>query len=472
VWLSIPEFIGHLHPVLVHLPIGILLLACLFLWQSRKNRYVHWEKTIGIILLLGMLSAIASCITGLVLAQTGDYELSLVSLHQWLGISVAAVSALAYFSWQKAAMRKWQWLIATLLLVLVFITGHLGGSLTHGPDYLTAPLISMDQTEEKEDVRKPISNVQEAFVYADIIQPLFHRRCETCHGPHRQKGKLRLDQPNYILQGGKDGMVIKPGNADSSLLVKRILLPLDDEHHMAPKEKKQLSRTEIQLIRWWVENGADFVRKVKDLPQPAAVKPLLQSLQESPQEEIQADLPEASVESPPEAVLDSLRKSGVVVMPIAQNSHYYQADFLNAGISGDSLLLRLLPLKKQLVWLRLSYLPVRDSALAAVGQCVQLRNLLLDHTKITGAGLALLDSLQELRSLNLTGTRVSANGVALLRGLRKLQTVYLFQTLVATGDWPSLIREFPKTRLDSGGYAVPFLPTDTQIVKPPRRQDP
>ncbi|HEX4850526.1 MAG TPA: DUF2231 domain-containing protein, partial [Puia sp.] len=139
-FLSIPEFIGHLHPVLVHLPIGILLLGCLFLWQSRKDKTENLQSAINVILFWGMVSAIITCITGYILSTTGEYEESLVDFHQWMGISVAVVSILVFYIHKKNILYRWQGLITILLLLLVVITGHLGGSLTHGTDYLTQPL--------------------------------------------------------------------------------------------------------------------------------------------------------------------------------------------------------------------------------------------------------------------------------------------------------------------------------------------
>ena len=95
------QFLGHLHPVLVHLPIGILLLACLFLWQSRKDRYANLQPAINITLMLGAISAVAACITGFILSQTADYDQDTVNLHQWMGISVAVVSIITYYFYKK-----------------------------------------------------------------------------------------------------------------------------------------------------------------------------------------------------------------------------------------------------------------------------------------------------------------------------------------------------------------------------------
>src|SRR5579871_4988318 len=252
------QFLGHLHPVLVHLPIGILLLACLFLWQSRKDRFAHLQPSINIILLIGMVTAILSCITGYILSQTGDYDEDAVNLHQWMGISVAVISILLFYFRRKIYLQKWQLPLAFLLILLIFITGHLGGSLTHGSDYLTQPLENLFEDSVKAVKRKPIANVQEAKIYADIIQPTLQEKCYGCHGSTKQKGKLRLDDSVSMLKGGKDGVVIIPGKANESELIKRIMLPREDEHHMAPKEKPQLTEQEMALLKWWIDNGASF----------------------------------------------------------------------------------------------------------------------------------------------------------------------------------------------------------------------
>ena len=211
------QLFGHLHPVLVHLPIGILLLACLFMWQSRKNKHENLQPVINIILFWGMISAFVSCISGYMLSQSGEYDNELVSWHQWMGISVALISTFTYYSRRKPSLLKWQWLLGTLLLFLLFITGHLGGSLTHGSDYLTQPLRNLLEEDTIAIVkRRPIPNIQEAVVYTDVIQPVLQSKCYSCHGPAKQKGKLRMDQPDLLMKGGKDGAVIIPGKAGES----------------------------------------------------------------------------------------------------------------------------------------------------------------------------------------------------------------------------------------------------------------
>ena len=48
--LSIPEFIGHFHPLLVHLPIGILLTGLFLQWLSRKEKYKNLQEAVPVVL--------------------------------------------------------------------------------------------------------------------------------------------------------------------------------------------------------------------------------------------------------------------------------------------------------------------------------------------------------------------------------------------------------------------------------------
>ncbi|HEY4967216.1 MAG TPA: c-type cytochrome domain-containing protein [Puia sp.] len=467
--LSIPEFIGHLHPVLVHLPIGILLIACLFIWQARKDKYAHLQPAINIILLLGMISAIVSCVTGFILSQTGDYDEDMVSWHQWMGISVAIFSVILYYSRRKPGLRKWQWLLAPVLVLLIFITGHLGGSLTHGSDYLTLPLKNLGADSEVVVKIKPIPNVQEAVIYTDIIKPIFQSKCYGCHGPTKQKGKLRLDQPDLILKGGKDGVVIVSGNSVKSDLVKRVMLPREEEHHMAPKEKPQLTSSEKSLLAWWIDNGADFTKKVKEVQQPDKIKPLLIALQKvSEEKKSLTDIPAIPVEKGNENAINKLRNSGVLVQPVSTGSNYLEMDFVNTRVPADSLVYLLPDLKKQLVRLKMSGIKLTNKNISSLSPCVNIRRLELDHTGITDSGLVYLLPLFELQSLNLVGNPVTTEGVMKLRSLKHLQSIYLYQTRVAKPEWKQLAKIFPGTALDSGGYSLPFIASDTVVVKPPK----
>jgi uncharacterized membrane protein len=94
--MNISEVIGRLHPVLVHLPIGILLLAGLFQLLAFKPKYTGLHVATSIALFWGMISAILSCISGYLLSLSGDYDEELVDTHKWFAIATASISLIAY----------------------------------------------------------------------------------------------------------------------------------------------------------------------------------------------------------------------------------------------------------------------------------------------------------------------------------------------------------------------------------------
>src|SRR4026208_776112 len=120
--LTISEIIGHLHPTLVHLPIGILLLAGLFQLLALKPKYASLHAATSIALFWGMISAILSCISGYLLSQSDDYDEELVATHKWFAISTATVSLIAYlFNRWENEFAKW---VILLMIPLIIITGH------------------------------------------------------------------------------------------------------------------------------------------------------------------------------------------------------------------------------------------------------------------------------------------------------------------------------------------------------------
>ncbi|MFL5739074.1 MAG: c-type cytochrome domain-containing protein [Flavisolibacter sp.] len=460
--LSLTDFIGRFHPVLVHLPIGILLIGLLLQWLSAEEKYRISQEVIKIVLLCGLFSAIISCITGYMLSLNGNYDENLVAWHMWMGMAVAACSLLLVFKVMKQQLDSTHRIASIALLGIIIITGHLGGSLTHGSDYLSAAWNDNDSVSNRPP--KIIEHVQEAKVYEDLVQPLLQTRCYNCHGPQRHKGGLRLDGPQWLLKGGKDGAVVQSGNAKQSELIKRLLLPREDEHHMPPKDKPQLTDRQVAVLQWWIDEGMDFTKKVKELPQPDPVKPALLSMQGASTAGRES-IPSTPVEAADPQAVKALEAKGVVVIPLAQNTHYLMASFVSSPNFSDSDMHLLLPLQKQLVYLKIGRTRITDASMQTIQKFSRLIQLDLDHTSITNKGVALLSVLTGLQWLNLVGTNTSASGLLALKSLKKLQSVYLYQTKINAEGYSQLKKVFPKTSLDTGGYTVPYFANDTTVKK-------
>ncbi len=457
---------GSFHPLFVHLPIGVLLLAALFQFLSQKEKYQSLASAVGISLFIGMISAIASCISGYLLSGSGDYDEDLIFNHQWSGIALAIISILVWYLNRKGKNITW---ITGFMVLLIVLTGHFGGSITHGSDYLTRAF-SSEGSGQAEEKRKPIPNVQQALAYQDVIKPILTSKCYKCHGPNKQKGKLRLDMPDFILKGGKGGKAIIAGNTDESELIKRILLSKESDDHMPPIEQSQLTKTELDLIHWWVSSGADFNKKVADLAQTEKIKPVLLSLQSEEKTEVAliSDIPEKAVGQADAKVVQELLSRGVAVMPVALNRNYLSVNFvaLDSITAKDLQLLE--SLSKQVIWLKIGDSNLDDNKLKSIVKLSSLTRLSLERTAISDAGIASLNSLSKLTYLNLVGTKITAKGLNQLKSLKELRQIFLFQTAISGAEFSQLSKSFPKTIIDTGGYKLQFLESDTVELKSAR----
>jgi uncharacterized membrane protein len=197
----VSQFLGRFHPLVVHLPIGFLVLAFIFECASLIPKYKKLKGAVPATLLLGALFAAIACVTGFFLKQEGGYEEGIVDLHQVLGIATAAFAFFLLFlrkaiRKQVADTRKRKKIRVALfvpLMLLLSLTGHWGGSLTHGEDYLS---FGGDEETEAADPMAEIKTIalrDSAVLYRDVIQPLLEARCYSCHSSKKQKGQLRLD---------------------------------------------------------------------------------------------------------------------------------------------------------------------------------------------------------------------------------------------------------------------------------------
>ena len=93
--------------------------------------------------------------------------------------------------------------------------------------------------------------------YTEKVRPILQSNCGKCHMDVNHKGGLSLQTKASTLKGGRDGVVIVPGDPASSLLVKLIRHegPADDPKPMPPKSPK-IADADIATIEQWVKAGA------------------------------------------------------------------------------------------------------------------------------------------------------------------------------------------------------------------------
>jgi uncharacterized protein DUF1553/uncharacterized protein DUF1549/cytochrome c/concanavalin A-like lectin/glucanase superfamily protein len=88
-------------------------------------------------------------------------------------------------------------------------------------------------------------------------QALLQRRCLPCHGPRTKTAGLDLSTREGALRGGLSGAALKPGSANESLLLSRVL-----KDQMPPSGP--LAADEKQLLLQWINNGAPWTRIVAE----------------------------------------------------------------------------------------------------------------------------------------------------------------------------------------------------------------
>jgi len=94
--------------------------------------------------------------------------------------------------------------------------------------------------------------------YTEKVRPILQTNCGKCHFAMNHKGGLSLETKAGTLKGGRDGVVIVPGDPANSLLVKLIRHegPPDDPKPMPPKPNEKLSDADIAVVEQWVKAGA------------------------------------------------------------------------------------------------------------------------------------------------------------------------------------------------------------------------
>lgn len=469
-------FFGHFHPLIVHLPIGFLLIAGLLELDRLTRRNSVSSHTIILILFWSAVSATMACIAGYMLSLGGGYEVDTLDTHKWEGIGVAVF---AWIAWAVKSENLGRIIpFAQLLylpalgisLALLLAAGHLGGNLTHGSDYLTqympAPLRTLAGVPPKAPVFKaePITDVNQALVYQQIVNPILQTRCVQCHNAQKSKGGLRMDTPDRLKKGYEDGPVFVAGKATASELIKVCLLPEDDDHHMPPKGKPQLKESQIALLTWWIDQGAPFNKKVSELTVNEAIRPVLASLTDGGPVETGGAAVASRADGPaPEsrvltmkvpaaspAVVAELKKAGLLVLPLSKEQNQLEVSAVNARNFNDTQAALLPKISGQLVWLKLGDTDVSDAALTQVAKLKNLQKLHLEQTKVTDAGLKQLKGLANLEYLNLYGTAVTDAGLADLVALKNLKTVYLWQTKATEQGLATLKKNRPDLDVISG----------------------
>ena len=449
--MNIEFFIGRFHPLIVHLPIGFLLLAGLMqvLALTSKKSYRKLTPAISFTIFWGACACVAASLMGWLLARGGGYDEETLFWHKWLGIGL---TVLTFFGWllksNKLRLPKSAfYYVLGLMIILITATGHLGGNLTHGSTYLlqyAPPLFQKVfgyQSDQNNVSLQLPATPDSVVVFEHLIMPVLRAKCSRCHNETKKNGGLNVTTPEDIMNGGDYGDVLAAGSPLESELFRRITLPQSSRKFMPPTGDP-LTYSELKLLEWWIENGAVFEKRLLEDEVPPQIHALLlrdYGIDTHPKPYYET----VTVPLLSEEAFNRIKQAGFTVRPLANESHFLEVTSNLNSVKMEQLE-TLSEARDQITWLELGNRDITDEMLIMIGKFTNLTRLRLEKNPITDKGIAHLDSLVHLESLNLYDTDITHEVLRNLAKFPALKKLYLWQTEVN----PEAVEELQKTRPD------------------------
>jgi uncharacterized membrane protein len=448
------QVIGRAHPLFLHFPIVLFALWLIWIWIVPKQRFhaSGLAAHIGEWLLLSVaFTSALTALMGILLSKEAGYNPESLEWHKWSG-AILSLVLLLWFLFYQRMNRPMMVSVSFFSLLILTVAGHQGAAITHGDNFLLAPVY-------KGRVKEKVS-LDEAVVYRDMVQPVLEAKCMSCHNGTKAKGGLDMTTASSLLKGGKSGAVLDTSDANMSLLLQRVHLPENEKKHMPPLGKPQLDDQDLAILYNWIRRGANVSVKVAELDPTDTLRTIASNLFKSGGEETY-DFSAASEEK-----IHSLNTNYRAVYALAIGSPAIAVDFFGAAFFKPDQLKELLPVKTQLVSLNLSKMPVTDEALSTIGEFTNLRELDLSFTKVTGKGIPALEKLQHLKRISLTNTTVQRDDVQKLLTLKELRTIYLWNAGLSIADANEIKKKYPLLDIQTGAR------TDTlfEKINPPVNQ--
>jgi uncharacterized membrane protein len=452
-WIS---FLGRLHPLILHLPIGLftaVLLLEIQSWFMRESSPRSSHPCLKLLYVAAALSACATAATGYLLSRDEAYAGTVLDSHFRFAllftIAAAMTTLLAVLPGTGKARGAGRaiprFLMLLLSLGLMTMTSHRGAVITHGSAFLSehAPAWLQPILGSVEDESgRPTSSV--ATVYNRLVKPVLSSRCLNCHGVEKKLNGLALHTPEAIQTGGKSGSPVSSVNNAKPLLTRYINLPPEDEHHMPPNGKPQLTDAEKLLLEWWIEAGASFELPTTDPSVPLQFRRQPEAATD-PTDVLQRDTP------PPKSVMQaiaSLRSQRVFVQTLGEHDDALHVDCsVEAGTVDNAFIGHLEPVATKVAWLNLSRCNISSDAMTTVARMANLEELNLSGTGVDVGGLPALKELEKLVKLNLCNTSLNDAAAADLGQMTQLRELYLWNSGISEKAIDQLRKDLPSTRI-------------------------
>lgn len=449
-------FLGRFHVLVLHLPIGIILLAILVEWISRNRKYQHLAEAGTWIWGAAALSSVITVILGYMHYAEGGFEGEAASLHRLYGTSVAVITT---FIWLLRASRsnhthKLRLGVSLVLLAGVTLTGHYGGNLTHGPtflvEYAPQPLRTLAGLAPR---RPPVTQLTMADPYHDVIAPMLQSHCGSCHNDDKRRGGLNLSSYKSILEGGESGSVIVSGDVEGSEIIRRITLPEHDDDFMPAEGKTPLTGDQASILQWWIAEGTPIEVRLGNLDLDQKTESILASELGLLVGGSQPQIAEADPVD-----IKRLSEAGFLVRQVALDDPHLIVSNPSPGREISSSAIELLEIiNEQLVELNLADSGIDDEDVLAIGRLSSLHRLRLSNNRLTDQAIMSLAKLPALETLNVYGNSgITDDSVEILTGMSTLVKLYIWQTGIGS-EGLSNLRQLRPDLTVQGFTSMAFL---------------
>lgn len=431
-WFSL---IGRVHPLVLHVPIGLTVALLLFNSLKPQVEQQSFDFILDFLLLVLAFTSVLSAFAGLVLSFETGYDAETLKNHKYTGIGLSLLVYLIYEFRNSIFSSKITTNVTLVLTVAaVAIVGHLGGNITHGEDFLFG---------EKE--AKLPETTFDKFVY-----PILDQKCNSCHNDQKTKGQLNMSTIEKIKKGGKNGQLWVGNDTLNSHILKRAYLDLEDKKHMPPKGKPQLSAQELLILKKWIQEGAKYDQKLSELKPTSFFYTLASN------KEVEAKVYSFSAAS--ENTINELTTPFCTIKPIANGSPAVKVNFYVSSKYDPKTLSSLSKIGEQIVSLNLSKMPVTDESYGEISKFQNLEYLNLNQTNITGKGIEKLKSCKNLEVLAVANTKITFENLQKIMDMPSLKEVFLWETKFTKDQYDQLKKS--KKRIELG-----YVPDESETLK-------
>lgn len=418
---TLVSWLGHFHPVVLHLPIALVFVTIIQYW--RKDPQVHWY--IAITALLSLLTAHS----GYILSAESDSKGNILYAHQWMGTGITFLLVLWHYR-STVLPQLPQKVLQGLMVVLIVLTGHFGGMVTHGEGFLSMNL-----------GKGPVETAalpEDPNIYAHIIQPILDRKCVACHNENKSKGGLLLTDHAAMVKGGESGSAFD----EQQGILHRIKLPTSAEEHMPPENEQQLDAQEMLLLGQWLESGASSSMRFSELEVGSEMHQLIATKIEDSQRNQWAELPQISNEKIANLSTDYC----TIIRKYGASSALQVIIFPHKNYSGKELA-SLKSVSENIVELNLSNLPISGKDIKTISSFENLETLILSGSSITNEYLEGLSKIDKLRNLNIYGTEIDDTAIPLLSSMQQIEKLYVYETGISDAGIDILVAERPELKV-------------------------